>query len=517
MATPDVAEPAVALVTGASRGLGRGIAVDAGARRPERGHPLRAATEAAAEETAAACRGWPRAPASGSSLVAGDVGAGRRPRAASWPRPWPRWGGIDALVNNAGMRPARARRHRSRPPRRASTSSSPSTSRAPTSCRRLVARHWLDRTAATRRLPGGYKLVFVSSISAYTRLRSTAATTASPRPAWPWPPSSGPRAWPREGVQVFEVRPGIMATDMTAGVKEKYDKLIAEGLVPQRPLGHRATTWAAAVAALLKGDFPFSTGDVHQRRRRHPPAEALDRAATSTTPSPPETLLPAVRRAVRAVRGRRSTRLEKRWNPAQGTPGLHRARRLHEPRLDRVDAGLPVRRRRSCSSTPPATQRFLEIGRARHRASAWPRTSPTSACTTTASTTSAPTATCCACMREGRLPDDAWERRFYELALKVSGAVQAARWTPLSPEPRLHLLLQRPALAVRGHDPLAARAGGRAPAGPRADGRGRPAHLAAGARCCSTPRPPRASTSTSARAATPTTCAAGWPTSRSST
>jgi hypothetical protein len=37
-------------------------------------------------------------------------------------------------------------------------------------------------------------------------------------------------------------------------------------------------------------------------------------------------------------------------------------------------------------------------------------------------------------MREGRLPDDAWERRFYELALKVSGAVQAARWTRLAPD-----------------------------------------------------------------------------------
>ncbi len=37
-------------------------------------------------------------------------------------------------------------------------------------------------------------------------------------------------------------------------------------------------------------------------------------------------------------------------------------------------------------------------------------------------------------MREGRIADDAWERRFYELALKVTGAVQAARWTQLAPE-----------------------------------------------------------------------------------
>jgi hypothetical protein len=37
-------------------------------------------------------------------------------------------------------------------------------------------------------------------------------------------------------------------------------------------------------------------------------------------------------------------------------------------------------------------------------------------------------------MREGRLPAEPWESRFYEVALKVSGAVQAARWTRLGPD-----------------------------------------------------------------------------------
>jgi NAD(P)-dependent dehydrogenase (short-subunit alcohol dehydrogenase family) len=64
-----------------------------------------------------------------------------------------------------------------------------------------------------------------------------------------------------EGVQVFEIRPGIMATDMTAGVKEKYDKLIAEGLVPQKRWGTGQDV-GLAVSALLAGSFPFSTGDV---------------------------------------------------------------------------------------------------------------------------------------------------------------------------------------------------------------------------------------------------------------
>jgi NAD(P)-dependent dehydrogenase (short-subunit alcohol dehydrogenase family) len=64
-----------------------------------------------------------------------------------------------------------------------------------------------------------------------------------------------------EGVQVFELRPGIMATDMTAGVKDKYDKLLAEGLVPQMRWGN-PTDVGLATRAILEGRFPFSTGDV---------------------------------------------------------------------------------------------------------------------------------------------------------------------------------------------------------------------------------------------------------------
>ncbi|MDB6125086.1 MAG: fabG 3, partial [Pedosphaera sp.] len=64
-----------------------------------------------------------------------------------------------------------------------------------------------------------------------------------------------------EGVQVFEIRPGIMETDMTAGVKDKYDKLIAEGLVPQKRWGTPEDV-GLAVEAVFKGSFPFSTGQV---------------------------------------------------------------------------------------------------------------------------------------------------------------------------------------------------------------------------------------------------------------
>ena len=114
--------------------------------------------------------------------------------------------------------------------------------------------------------------------------------------------------------------------------------------------------------------------------------------------------------------------------PREGLARVHRGRPLDLAGLDRVDPGLPVR------LGAPAVRRHGRRGvprawAGRPRWSAWPRTSRTSASTTTGSTTSAPTATSCASPREGRIDAEPWERRFYELALKVSGAVQARRWT----------------------------------------------------------------------------------------
>ena len=62
-------------------------------------------------------------------------------------------------------------------------------------------------------------------------------------------------------IPVYEVRPGITATDMTAGVKEKYDRLIREGLLVQPRWGVPEDT-GRAVAALVRGELPYSTGQV---------------------------------------------------------------------------------------------------------------------------------------------------------------------------------------------------------------------------------------------------------------
>jgi len=61
------------------------------------------------------------------------------------------------------------------------------------------------------------------------------------------------------GINVYEVRPGIIKTDMTAPVQAKYDKLIGEGLVPQQRWGLPEDV-GRAVAALVSGNFQYSTG-----------------------------------------------------------------------------------------------------------------------------------------------------------------------------------------------------------------------------------------------------------------
>jgi len=66
----------------------------------------------------------------------------------------------------------------------------------------------------------------------------------------------------QENIQVYEVRPGVIKTDMTAAVKEKYDKLlIEEGLAVQGRWGYPEDV-GKAVASLLRGDFPYSSGQV---------------------------------------------------------------------------------------------------------------------------------------------------------------------------------------------------------------------------------------------------------------
>jgi 3-oxoacyl-[acyl-carrier protein] reductase len=64
-----------------------------------------------------------------------------------------------------------------------------------------------------------------------------------------------------ENIPVYEVRPGVIATDMTAGVREKYDRLIADGLIPEARWGQPDDV-GKIVAALVRGDAPYATGTI---------------------------------------------------------------------------------------------------------------------------------------------------------------------------------------------------------------------------------------------------------------
>ena len=67
----------------------------------------------------------------------------------------------------------------------------------------------------------------------------------------------------KEAIMVFEVRPGIIQTDMTARVREKYDKMISEGLLPQSRWGMPEDV-SKAVASLARGDWDYSTGTIFE-------------------------------------------------------------------------------------------------------------------------------------------------------------------------------------------------------------------------------------------------------------
>jgi NAD(P)-dependent dehydrogenase (short-subunit alcohol dehydrogenase family) len=63
------------------------------------------------------------------------------------------------------------------------------------------------------------------------------------------------------GIGVYEVRPGIIETDMTAGVRDKYDALIESGLLLEKRWGTPADV-GRAVCLLAKGELPYATGSV---------------------------------------------------------------------------------------------------------------------------------------------------------------------------------------------------------------------------------------------------------------
>ncbi|MGI8672020.1 MAG: 3-ketoacyl-ACP reductase [Luteitalea sp.] len=246
----------VVLITGASRGLGRGIAIHAAAEGLSVAINY-ASNATAAEDTVERCRRAAPHEAQRFVPVKADISS-RDDRAAMIAQTLDAFGRIDALVNNAGIAP-RVRADLTETSEASFEELLRVNLQGPFFLTQAVVNHWLAKHHDAA-LPGGFKVIFVTSISADTASINrgeyciSKAGLAMTSQLWAVRLAA-------EGVQVLELRPGIMATDMTSGVKDKYDALIAEGLVPQRRWGS-AEDVGRAVRAVLAGHFPFTTGDV---------------------------------------------------------------------------------------------------------------------------------------------------------------------------------------------------------------------------------------------------------------
>jgi 3-oxoacyl-[acyl-carrier protein] reductase len=255
----------VALITGASRGIGRGIALELA----KAGYDLvlnYVSNTAAAHTTAADCQAAAQAHQRRvcAEVCQADIALGPdRARLIGFVRE--KYGRLDLLVNNAGVAPAV----------RADILEAGEESfdrliginvKGPYFLTQLAAKWMIEQVTlpkgeGTCASPGSPpKIVTISSISAYTAsvqrgdycLAKAALSMLTPLFA---------ARLAEHGINTYEIRPGIMATDMTQPVKEHYDRLIEQGLTPLTRWGTPEDVGKAVVAIAL-GLLPFSTGEV---------------------------------------------------------------------------------------------------------------------------------------------------------------------------------------------------------------------------------------------------------------
>jgi 3-oxoacyl-[acyl-carrier protein] reductase len=239
----------VALVTGGSRGIGRAICLQLAADGYDIALVYRS-NAAAADQTAESLRQTGRR----AEAIPADVGlAEDRTRLVETVRS--RFGRCDLLVNNAGAAP-KQRKDILETTEESYDNVMAVNLKGPFFLTQQVAGWMIEqlRDDPQRRC----RIVNVGSISAFTSSPNRPEYCLS---------KAGIRMMTllfadrlaEYGIGVFEVQPGIIATDMTAGVKEKYDALIAGGLTPIRRWG-RPEDVARAVSAVARGDFDFATG-----------------------------------------------------------------------------------------------------------------------------------------------------------------------------------------------------------------------------------------------------------------
>ncbi|MEO8164819.1 MAG: 3-ketoacyl-ACP reductase [Betaproteobacteria bacterium] len=238
----------VALVSGARRGIGAAIAL-ALARK---GFDL-AITDIAQDDDARTTLAALRGSDAKAAFIRSDL-ADTADHARVVAEAVSQCGAIDCLVNNAGVRSAaRGDLLEVRP--EAFDQVLDVNLRGTFFFTQAVARHMTATTSGNAR-----SIVTVSSVS---------AELASPERGEYCMSKAGlamltklfALRLARDDIAVFEVRPGVIRTPMTAGVADKYDRRIADGLVPMGRWGEPEDI-GAAVAALASGQFQFATGSV---------------------------------------------------------------------------------------------------------------------------------------------------------------------------------------------------------------------------------------------------------------
>jgi len=169
-----------------------------------------------------------------------------------------RFGRMDMLVNNAGVAPdVRADLLEAS---EASFDRVMGTNlKGPFFLTQVVARWMVEMTSAGQGGPAP-KIVTISSISSYTASTNRGDYCLAKAALSMLTPLFAARL-AEHGINVYEIRPGIIETDMTSAVKDKYDRLIENGLTPIQRWGTPEDV-GKAVAAIAQNLLPFSTGEV---------------------------------------------------------------------------------------------------------------------------------------------------------------------------------------------------------------------------------------------------------------
>jgi len=232
-------ETPVAIVTGASRGIGRGIALELA--RTHRVIGTYRGRRDAAESLAAEC---------GADIVQCDVSSAAD-RMALIEHARKRYGRLDLLVNNAGIAP-RERLDLLEATEEIFDEVIHTNLKGPYFLTQLAARWMVEQ--------GFGRIVFITSISAYTASLNRGEYCISKAGL-----SMAVQLWAARlaphNVQVFEVRPGIIQTDMIERVRQVYEEKARAGLLPQGRLGTPEDV-AQQVRAIADGLLDYGTGTV---------------------------------------------------------------------------------------------------------------------------------------------------------------------------------------------------------------------------------------------------------------